>query len=84
MEEKAKKGLTFSYDSTADILYFSIGEPQEGIDEEVDAGVFIRINPKTRKPNGIMIIDFVKRFSNLKTKPLPIEIETLSTIQSMH
>jgi len=78
MEKEINEGLVFSYDKTSDILYLSIGEPQEGIDEEVEEGIFVRLNPKTKIPNGIMIMDFEKRFSNNKTKPLPLKIENIS------
>ena len=74
------KGLVFSYDKTADVLYMSIGKPQEGIDEEVGKGIFVRLDLKRKKPCGIMIIDFEKRFANAKTKPLPVEIKDISYV----
>ncbi len=78
MEKNTNEGLVFSYDKISDILYLSIGEPKEGIDEEVEEGIFVRLNPETKRPNGIMIMDFEKRFSNTKTKPLPLRIENIS------
>lgn len=74
MGKSIRKGLTISYDKTADVLYLSFGKPEEGIDEEVEEGIFVRLNQKTNKPNGIMVIDFEKRFSNSKTKPIPLEL----------
>ena len=78
MEKRVKNGVVFSYNKIADILYMSIGEPKEGIDEEVDDGIFVRLDIEQRKPCGIMIVDFEKRFANVKTKPLPVEIESIS------
>ena len=36
------------------------------IDEEIDIGIYLRVNPQTSKLNGLMIIDFEKRFSHKK------------------
>ncbi len=55
--------LRISYDKISDVLYISFGEPEFGIDEEIDDGVYLRVHPQTSKPNGLMIIDFEKRFS---------------------
>ncbi|MBC8233162.1 DUF2283 domain-containing protein [bacterium] len=62
--------LRISYDNTSDVLYISFGEPQFGIDEEIDNGVYLRVNPQTSKPNGLMIIDFEKRFSEKINIPI--------------
>mgnify|MGYP001580814389 CR=1 FL=1 len=62
--------LRISYDNISDVLYISFGEPQFGIDEEIDNGVYLRVNPQTSKPNGLMIIDFEKRFSQKINIPL--------------
>ena len=32
--------LRISYDNTSDVLYISFGEPQFGIDEEIDNGIY--------------------------------------------
>jgi uncharacterized protein YuzE len=82
MEKMMKKeGLIFSYDKIDDILYMSIGKPKEGIDKEVDKGIFVRLDLKHKKPCGIMIVDFEKRFANTQTKPLPVEIKDISYAQ---
>ena len=78
VRKNGKNGLVFSYDKIADILYMSIGKPQEGIDEEVENGIFVRLDLKQKKPCGIMIVDFEKRFANSHTRPLPIEVELLN------
>jgi hypothetical protein len=67
--------LRISYDNTSDILYISFGEPQFGIDEEIDDGVYLRVEPQTSKPNGLMIIDFEKRFS--KSINIPLHLSNL-------
>jgi len=50
----------------------------KGIDEEVEEGIFVRLDLKQKKPCGIMIIDFEKRFANAQTKPLPVEIKNIA------
>jgi len=73
-----KKGLVFSYDKIADVLYMSIGKPQQGIDQEIDKGIFVRLDMEHKKTCGLMIMDFEKRFSNTQTKPLQVGIENIT------
>jgi len=72
--KKIANSLRISYDKGADVLYLVFGNPKEGIDEEVSPGVFLRIDDKTRRANGIMIIDFEKRFSRPVTESVPIDL----------
>jgi len=74
MDKKIANSLRISYDKGADVLYLVFGNPRKGIDEEVSPGVFLRIDDKTRRPNGIMIIDFEKRFSRPITESVPIDL----------
>lgn len=74
MAESKATGLRIAYDKAADVLYFSIGEPQAGIDEEVHDGVYVRLHPETNRPIGLMVIDFEKRFSQPLAQAIPINL----------
>lgn len=49
------------YDEEGDFLEISIGEPTECYAEEVEPGVFVRIDNKTGEVKSISILDFRKR-----------------------
>lgn len=66
--------LRISYDKSADVLYLAFGAPKDGIDEEVSAGVFVRLDARTRRAVGMTIIDFEKRFSHPLAESLPIDL----------
>ena len=63
MGKRKANALRISYDKTADVLYLAFVAPKEGIDEEISAGVFVRLDAKTRRAIGMTIVDFEKRFS---------------------
>jgi len=71
----AKTRMSFSYDKRADILYLSIGKPKKAVSREVDDGILLRLNPKTKEICGLTIIDFVARFKSPKPRALPIDME---------
>ena len=67
------KALNFAYDKEGDILDISVGQPEKAISEEVAEDIFVRLEPKTRKILGFMILNFEKRFNRThKTETLPI------------
>ncbi len=70
-----KRGLSFSYDKRADVLYISIGKPKKAISREIQDGILIRFDPKTKKIVGLTIIDFAARFKTTKAKSVPITLE---------
>ena len=74
MAESQTPELRISYDKLVDVLYMSMGKPQSGIDEEIDSGVYLRLNESTNKPIGMMIIDFEKRFSKPFGQAIPFNI----------
>ena len=54
--------LQYFYDSKADVLYVSKGEPRADADsDEVDEGVVARFDPETREIVGYTILNFLKR-----------------------
>ena len=52
------QGLTFKYDEHADVLYISVGQPKPAVSEELEDGVVVRLDPRTKKIVGLTIIDF--------------------------
>ena len=66
-----KKELIYSYDKKRDVLYVSIGEPQEAISTEIEDGIFLNRNPKTKKIVGFTIINFQKKFTTAKKGKFP-------------
>ncbi len=44
MGTKAVKGLKFSYDAEADVLYCSFGKPREAVSVSAGEGVYMRVN----------------------------------------
>ncbi len=74
MDKRKTNALRISYDRAADVLYLTLDTPKEGIDEEVSAGVFVRLDAKTRRAIGVTIIDFEKRFSRPVAESVPIDL----------
>ena len=65
--------MNFTYDKEGDILDISLGRPKKAISEEISEDIFIRLEPKTKKIIGFMILNFEKRFSRTrKIETLPI------------
>ncbi|MBI2583367.1 MAG: DUF2283 domain-containing protein, partial [Candidatus Aenigmarchaeota archaeon] len=56
------EGLNFGYDKDGDILDISIGKPKPAVSKEIAEDVFARLDPKTKKIVGFMIMNFEKRF----------------------
>jgi len=54
------------YDKVADFLEVFIGEPSKSYAEEVEEGVFIRRDEKTKEVKSIGILSFKKRVQILK------------------
>jgi len=49
------------YDEEGDFLEISIGKPTECYAEEIEPGVFVRIDKKTGKAKSLGVLDFRKR-----------------------
>jgi len=56
-----KENLSWDYDEEADVLYISIGAPQEAVGQDVGDGVIIRYKEKTKEVVGITIIGVRQR-----------------------
>ncbi|OGB93474.1 MAG: hypothetical protein A3G35_06770 [candidate division NC10 bacterium RIFCSPLOWO2_12_FULL_66_18] len=62
------KALIYSYDKKRDVLYVSVGHPQDAISREVQPGIFVHLNPRTRKVVGYTLLDFQRRASRTGRK----------------
>ena len=53
------------YDEEGDFLEISVGNPTKCYAEEIEPGVFVRVDEKTGEVKSVSILDFRRR-SNLK------------------
>ena len=65
--------LYFYYDREADVLYFSKGSPYpEQESQEIGDDLVVRLNPKTHEVEGLTILNFSSRFTDINAQPIPI------------
>jgi hypothetical protein len=62
------KALIHSYDKKRDVLYVSVGKPQDAISREIQPGIFVHLHPRTRKVVGYTLLDFQRRTSRARKK----------------
>ena len=74
MGKRKTNELRISYDKVADVLYLAFAAPKEGIDEEISACVFVRLDARTHRAIGVTIVDFEKRFSRPVAETVPIDL----------
>lgn len=77
----ARNKMSFSYDKQADVLYLSVGTPKKSISREVEDGILLRYDPKTKDITGLTILDFEARFQ--KAKPRPIDVKLDAHLQTI-
>ncbi|MBM3237290.1 DUF2283 domain-containing protein [Candidatus Poribacteria bacterium] len=65
--------ITFYYDEEADMLEVSFQTPQETIADEYEKDVFVHYSTKTDTVVSITILNFTKRFTNIR-KPFSVLI----------
>ena len=56
--------MQIAYDSVADVLYLSVGEPRAAISREVGDDVLLRIDPDAQEVVGVTILNLSTRRSN--------------------
>jgi uncharacterized protein YuzE len=49
------------YDSEANVLYISFGEPKPAEGLDIGDGTILRVDPETEEVVGLTILDFTKR-----------------------
>lgn len=77
---EAKK-MNFFYDRKGDVLYISIGSPQQAISREVGEDILIRVHPDNDEVVGFTIFNFAERFSNIheeRSIPLSAQLHILN------
>ncbi len=73
--------LNFYYDREADVLYFSKGDAYpEQESQEISDDMVVRLNPQTREVEGITILNFSTRFTDIHAQPIPITAQMKLTI----
>ncbi len=63
------------YDEEGDFLEIALGEPTKCYAEEVEPGVFLRIDEKTKEVKSVGILSFKRRSKDLKDIKLNLPIE---------
>ena len=71
--------IELDYDSEADVMYISFGEPKKAITEEM-GNIGVRINEKTGEVVGLTIIQFMKTFGK-SHRPIKIPISEIMKAQ---
>ena len=71
----AGKKMSFSYDKQADVLYLSVGKPRKSITREMEDGILLRFDPKSKEITGLTILDFEARFQKAKPRPIDVGLE---------
>lgn len=66
------KKIILDYDEEADVLYFTFGEPQEALTEEM-GNIGVRVDPVTNEIVGLTVIDFLSGFKK-RHQPLQIRV----------
>ncbi len=70
-----KGPMNVYYDKEGDFLEISVGKPTKCYTEEVEPGIFLRIDEKTEEVKSIGILSFQKRAKKLKDIKLKLPIE---------
>ena len=66
------------YDREADVLYLTLGQPQEAISREMGNDLLLRVHPVTGEVIGLTVLNFASRFGdshNEQTLPVKIMLE---------
>ncbi|MBI2109691.1 hypothetical protein HYT58_00770 [Candidatus Woesearchaeota archaeon] len=71
-----KEKVHIYYDEEGDLFELQLGKPRKGYFRDIGRGISERIDEKTGKVIGIMIIGFRKRMSKLKEIELSFPFKT--------
>jgi len=69
------KELTVWWDEEGDVLEISIGGKRKGFFTPIKDDVLLRVDNKSKKPIGLLFLNFSKNFKGARKLKLPIEIE---------
>ena len=70
-----KGPMRVHYDEEGDFLEIAVGNPTKCYADEVEPGVFLRIDEKTKEVKSIGILSFKKRAKELKDIKLKLPID---------
>ena len=70
-----KGPMNVHYDEEGDFLEISIKKPAKCYAEEVEPGIFLRIDEKTEEVRSIGILSFKKRAKDIKDIKLKLPVE---------
>jgi len=75
--KKNKNQIRYFFDREADVLYFTQRKPSaKDVSREIEEGIIIRVDPKTKEVIGFTILNFLKRQIKSPIKlPLSAEFE---------
>jgi len=74
-----KGQMRIHYDDEADFLEITLGTPTPCYGEEVEPGIFLRIEEKTKEVKGVGVLSFKKRAGNLNDLKLKLPLEMAIT-----
>lgn len=58
--------LSLSYDTTADVLYISMGEPRPALTFEDRDGVLVRRDPESGETVAVTVVDYEAHFRKVQ------------------
>jgi len=80
MGTKAVRGLKFSYDAEADVLYCSFGKPKEAVSVSVGEGVYMRVDAWDRREVvGFTIVGLRRLTRRKRDFVVPLDAKKLRT-----
>lgn len=65
--------IKVDYDSSADLLYVNVGPIVSAANVEVDAGVYVRVNPETHEVVGLFVLEPSVKFDKSVTALKSVE-----------
>jgi uncharacterized protein YuzE len=66
--------LSLDYDEEMDVLYASVGSPQEAVSDEVEPDILLRYVPPAREVVGITIMNFRRHFPRADARNVVIKL----------
>lgn len=62
MALRSPSELVLDYDQEGDVLYASLGPPQQAVTDEVDDDILLRYRPPSRDVVGVTVVNFRRHF----------------------
>jgi uncharacterized protein YuzE len=68
--------MQLAYDTEADVLYLSIGEPRRAVSREIGDDVLLRLDPDNGSIIGLTILNLSTR-GNLNDLPIKVALQAV-------